>query len=265
MCPSAGTGLAGKRIGVVSNVHDFRFNEAFCHGLRERVRAHEITVHWTPELGDSTSSLGFGRKLVSLGMDGVVALGFKDAALPFYHALREGVDLVADIGLDDLPILPVVQTDNFAHSRAAALLLARAGYRHVLVAGYYPAENARHRGFLSGISDGAVRADYVCLSDPGAMSALDRFFHAFSGTSAVFSQDYATNYVLASKFLQHRVEVRADNFLVYDAEDAHFEHQALPPVRAIAPSLKEIARRLADKLLAKWRTGRYPEPLFEKI
>ncbi|MBN1673003.1 MAG: GntR family transcriptional regulator [Kiritimatiellae bacterium] len=257
--------VAGKRLAVVSDVHDFRFNEAFCRGVKGAVSAAGVMVDWVDEIPADTRALAFGEFLTALGADGVVALGFKDAALGFYHALCQGVDLVADIALDELPTLPVVQTDNFRHAQEAAFLMAEKGHTDVLVAGYYPSGNRRYEGFCAGAAEKGLTVRYVCLAEASANARLDRFFDSFSERHAVFSQDYATNHVLAPKFLQHRIRVRKANFLVYDCETDHFVYRGLPPVRAVAPSLERIGGRLARKLLGKWETGRYPAPLFEKI
>jgi hypothetical protein len=82
-------------------------------GIHKTADPYGISVQHEYIHEQDVRSLSFGEYLCSLGADGIIALNFRNGALPFYHVLREGVDIVTDIILDELPLLPAVQTDNF--------------------------------------------------------------------------------------------------------------------------------------------------------
>lgn len=258
--------VRGKRVMVVSHQHDKRFDQAFMEGILNVARPEEVQVDFIDDSKIDISSIAFGDYLLGLNVDGVITLSFKDSALAFYHALREGLDIVSDIIIDELPLLPAVQTDNYKHAREAGSMMLRKGYKYFLVVGYYPKErNKRYLGFHDGLEHLGENIKYVCISDNAAMRKIDNFYHFFSGDMAVFSTDYATNYILAAKFMQHKVKVKSDNFLVYDCEEDKFHYEGLPPIHSVAPSLRYLGRELVKTLFHKWKTGKYPEPLQRKI
>ena len=258
--------VAEKTIAVISNQHDKRFDNAFVNGIRGVASQYDVTVNYIENSYPDTSNLGFGDHLLSIGADGVIALAFMNSALPFYHAIREGLDVVVDIILDDLPLLAAVQTDNFTHAQKAAHRFLEGGYEDVLVAGYWPLEmNKRFKGLVAGMEQQGARIRYICLREMNAMATIDHHFHNFTPKSAVFSTDYATNYILAAKFIQHRLTVQDDNFLVYDSEEQAFEYEGLPPIRAVGPSLTTIGEQLCEALIYKWRTGAFAEPMQRKF
>jgi len=258
--------VKGKKVMVVSHKHDRRFDQAFMAGILEVAGVEEVQVDFLDDSKIDVSSIAFGDYLLRLNVDGVITLAFKDSALAFYHALRDGLDMVSDIIIDELPMLPAVQTDNYVHAREAGAMMLHQGYKYFLVVGYYPKEsNKRYLGFHDGLERLGENIKYVCLADDAAMRKIDNFFHFFSEDMAVFSTDYATNYILAAKFIQHRVRVKSDNFLVYDCEEEKFHYDGLPPIHSVAPSLMTLGRGLINTLLHKWRTGAYPLPLQKKI
>lgn len=261
--------LAGRRIVILSNNPDRRFNDAFRNGVADEIGKRRIDVDVQLNSESELDALTFGDYLIDLDADGIVALGFRRGALGFYHAIREGIDVVADIALDELPVLPVIQTDNRRHAAEAARRMLQNGKRRFLVAGYFPEGNSRHEGFAEQVrtSPNAKFAEvsYACLGDADANAALDRFFYSFDGKRAVFSCDYAANYALAAKFAQHDVAIDERNFMVYDSEEEWFHPHGAQPVAAAGPSLRTLGWRLARKLLAKWETGAFAEPLVEKV
>lgn len=257
--------LSGRHIVMVSNHRDRRFNEAFLGGAAEVAVRERVSVELIESSRTDTTSTTFGEYLLGLRADGVVALAFHDAALGFYHAMREGLDVVADIILDELPQLPAVQTDNVAHARAAGTRMVRRGYRRMLVVGYYPAGNTRHLGFETGAEETGAETSYVCLRNPDAVRTIDHFFYFMDDSMAVFSCDYASNYVVAAKFAQHGIGVRRDNFMVYDSEEEHFHYPGLPSVPSAGPSLKVIGGSLVEALLRKWREGTWQQPLQRRL
>ena len=258
--------VSGRKILVISNQNDEHFTRAFMRGIEPAAASRGVEVLFQDNHRSDTSSLAFGDYLLSYEVDGIIALSFRESSLPFYHVMREGVDIVTDVILDDLPCLPAVQTDNHLHARAAGELMIDRGYKRLLVAGYYPqAGNHRYEGFYEVVRDHCLSVDYVCLSEIDAMKRLDRFFNTFSRECAVFSNDYAASYVLAAKFIQFGLRPVDDDFVVYDSEDEYFHYSGLGDVKAIAPSLVRIGSELCSCLITKWDTGSFPWPLLRRI
>jgi DNA-binding LacI/PurR family transcriptional regulator len=250
----------------LSNQNDEHFTNAFMRGIKCVAAGKEVDVVFHDNRRSDVSSLSFGDSLLDFGVDGIVALSFRDSALPFYHVIREGVDMIADVILDDLPILPAIQTDNHLHARKAGELMIANGYRRLLMVGYYPqTNNHRYEGFCDVVKDHCESIEYVCLSEIDAMKRLDRFFNKFSSECGVFSNDYSASYIVGAKFIQFGVLVTNDNFIVYDSEDDYFRYAGLGDVRAIAPSLVRIGKELCEALITKWETGSFPLPLQRRI
>jgi DNA-binding transcriptional regulator YhcF (GntR family) len=258
--------LEDYRISVVSARADMRFNDAFFKGIKAVASGKGVQARFeqTPDI--NIRSLQFGDYLLSLDADGIIALYFKNSALPFYHVMREGRDIVADIILDDLPTLPAVQTDNFHHAREAGRIFLERGYRRFLVVGYYPQKgNRRVEGMAAALRNNCDDLRFVYLPDEGSMTAIDMFFHKFNSRCAVYSIDYSANYIVGAKFIQYKIPVRNDNFLVYDCEDEVFNYHGLSPVTRVGPSFFSLGAELCKVLIAKQETGSYPEPRQRKI
>jgi DNA-binding LacI/PurR family transcriptional regulator len=256
----------GYRIAVVSARTDIRFNNAFLRGINAEAAGKEMFVELVklPEI--EIHSLQFGDYLLSLDADGIIALNFRDSALPFYHVLREGRDIVTDIIIDELPVLPSVQTDNFRHAQEAGRLFLEQDYRRFLVMGYYPQKrNRRYEGIYNVIQNHCDNIQYVCLSEHDAVKKIDSFFNAFDKRSAIFSVDYSSNYIAGAMFMQHHLEVKNNNFLVYDCEDEYFNYHGLEPVKKVGPSIFAVGQELCRTLIIKRETGAYPLPLQRKI
>jgi DNA-binding transcriptional regulator YhcF (GntR family) len=264
------TGNAGKlrvyKIGVVSARADRRFDDAFFLGIKETAAEKQVEAvfYHIPEM--DLRSLAFGDYLLSLGVNGLVALNFSNSPLPFYHVIREGMDLVVDIIPDELPIVAAVQTDNYRHAREAGKAFLLRGYTRFLVVGYYPRHrNRRFEGMYDMVKGSAEDVKYVCLQDMNSMITIDRFFHRFDSHCAVYSVDYSANYIAASKFIQYKIPVKNDNFLVYDCEGDSFNYAGLKPARRVGPSFYTLGAELCKTLLCKAESGAYPEPLQRKI
>ncbi len=255
----------GKHLIVLSNKQDQRFYNTFFEGVKKELEGTDITLSLIVNTHDKTDNLSFGEYLVSLKADGIIALSFDKAMLPFYHVIREGVDIVSDIIIDQLPILPAVQTDNYKHAFAAGEILIQNGYKDFFVFGYFSEQNKRYQGFYDAVKSQARSVTYIHLSDIEAMAKTDAIFHNLSFTTAVFSCDYSTNYILASQFVKHNVKVHAYNFLAYDSESNFFHYPGLPPIRCVAPSFFNLGESLASTILSKWKNGEFPVPLQKKI
>jgi DNA-binding LacI/PurR family transcriptional regulator len=258
--------LDGYRIAVVSAKDDTRFNDAFMLGINAEAAGKGVSAEFIqlPEI--DIRSLNFGDYLLSIDADGIIALYFRNSALPFYHVLREGRDIVTDIITDELPALPSVQTGNFRHAQEAGRLFLEQGYRRFLVVGHSPLKrNRRYEGIYDVIKNRCDDIRYVCLGDHDSIKEIDSFFSAFDKHSAVFSVDYSSNYITAAMFMQHRLEVKNNNFLVYDCEEEFFSYHGLKPVKKVGPSIFTIGRELCRTLITKRETGAYPLPLQRKI
>jgi DNA-binding LacI/PurR family transcriptional regulator len=258
--------LEGYKIAVISATADTRFNDAFLKGINVVASEHGVSAQFEQIPDIDVRSLQFGDYLLSLDADGIIALNFKNSSLPFYHILREGMDIVADIILDELPILPTVQTDNFRHAREAGQIFRERGYRRFLVVGYYPKKgNRRFEGMIEAIKDVSEKVEYICVSDIQAMYMMDSFFDRFNSQCAVFSTDYSSNYIVGAKFIQHNITVKNDNFLVFDCEDDVFSYHGLNPVKRVAPSFCTVGAELCKILITKRQIGFFPNPLQRKI
>ncbi|MDR0450638.1 MAG: GntR family transcriptional regulator [Treponema sp.] len=258
--------LDGYKVAVVSAREEPHFIDSFLRGIRKTADTYGISVQHEFINEQNVQHLRFGEYLCSLGADGIIALNFRNSALPFYHVLREGVDIVTDIILDELPILPAVQTDNLRHSREAGRIFLEQGYRRILALGYYPpARNRRFDGIAGVVKEHGKELSYICLSDADSVRKIDKFFHHFDRYSAVFSADYSANYIAGAKYVQYKIPVRNDNFLVYDCEDDFFTYSGLGPVRKVGPSMITLGAELCKTLITKQETGAYPLPLQRKV
>ena len=97
------------------------------------------------------------------------------------------------------------------------------------------------------------------------MNAIDSFFHNFNSRCAVFTTDFSANYIIGAKFIQHKISVKNDNFLVYDCEDESFIYLGLNPAKRVGPSFHTLGTELCNTLIAKRETGSFPLPLQRKI
>ena len=265
---SAPSSLQGKKILVLSNKQDYHFYASFLEGTEQNCSRYGIDVVFKMNTFENTSSLLFGEYLLSLNADGIIALSFTNAALPFYYVLREGLPLVGDIIIDSLPVMPAVQTDNYKHSYEAACILNKYNCRRYFVLGCYPQENKRFKGFYDGIQKtyaGSFMPEvtYVQLSKINVYDKVIRAIHEYGNKAGFFISDYSANYFFGMLCLQEKIQPKI--VLAYDADDAYFTLPGLEPIRTIAPSFKELGHRLSAVLIEKWRTGKFPEPLQQKI
>jgi DNA-binding LacI/PurR family transcriptional regulator len=265
---TAPSDLNGKKILVLSYKQDYHFYASFLDGIKQNCGLYNVAVEFKMNTFKETDSLGFGEYLLSLNADGIITLSFVNSALPFYYALREGQDIVADIILDTLPVLPAIQTDNYKHSYEAACILCKQNCRRYFVLGYYPQDNRRYRGFCDGIQktwQGTFQPEvtYIQLSKMNVVGEVIRVIHNYSDTAGFFISDYSANYFFGMLCIQERIQPKM--VLVYDADDAYFSLPGLEPVRSVAPSFKELGKQLSDVLIRKWKTGSYPELLQQKI
>ncbi|MDD5673217.1 MAG: hypothetical protein PHC61_03560 [Chitinivibrionales bacterium] len=244
-----------------------RATGAVAGALRPAGLQTRLVVNDNPQTG----GLEFGEYIVQLSEQcmalGIVAINFMEAALPFYHVISKGINLIADIALADLPILPVVQTDNALHARQAAAVMRSWNKSDVLVTGFWPVEaNWRFAVFKEEFQrdNPEAKISYVKLDLEYSRGKLNNFFINYSKNKGVFSCEYSSSHFIASYFHQYGVTVEK-NLIIYDCEDDLFEFRGLKPLRGIAPSFKALGERLGQKLIYKIQNGHWQEPLIEKI
>lgn len=264
-CLESASATQGKHLSVLSSKQDKRFYSVFFEGIMKALEGTGVTAEVVEITQNNIDDYAFAEYLVSLETDGIIALSFGKSILPFYHYIREGGDIVSDIIIDQLPILPAVQTDNYKHAYYAGEILIQNGYKDFFVFGFYPEENKRYKGFRDAVISQARSVTYIPLSNYESLAKTDSILHDLSTTSAIFSCDYSANYILAAQFVKHQIKMSAYNFLAYDSESDFFRYPGLPPIRCIAPSFFKLGEALAHTILQKWETGLYPLPLQRKI
>lgn len=256
-------GLNNKKIYVISNKQDGHFYSSFYDGVVEVASCYGIKAEFMLNTFSDTESLAFGEHLTELKADGLIMLSFPHSDLPFYHAMREGMDIVSDIILDKLPLLPAVQTDNYKHSFEAGSMLVEEGCRKFYVFGYYQKENKRFKGFADAIGKYGYTAHYVQLSSISGISQAAEVIRNYTSDTGLFISDYSSSYVIDS--LCSREELVPKHILAYDGDTDHFIANYLPPIKAVAPSFKTLGEELCRTLIYKWEHGRFKEPLQVKI
>jgi DNA-binding LacI/PurR family transcriptional regulator len=256
---------------VVSNNPDERFNNGFLGGVQAALEPQGIIVKLIVNQIEPANSLELGEFLVHEYEQhramGIIALYFNDAALPFYHVLSKGINLISDIAHANLPVLPVVQTDNALHARSAGQLMKAWNKSDVLVTAFWPEQNNRRfeafkEGFL--YENPGVKVVYVNLGQELSRNMLHNFFTVFSRNKGVFAAEYSATHFIASYFYQYGIDVEK-NLAVYDCENDRFEFRGLKPLAGVAPSFKDLGRRLGERLLYKIKNGAWQQPLVEKI
>jgi len=260
-------GLVPPKIVLLSNNPDPRFNQAVLHGVQDVCRPLGIEPKVVLNTHADSTSLHFGEWIVALKADGIVAMSFRHAALPFYYAQAQGVPIVSGIIFDDLHTLAAVQHNNTLHAEEAARYFHALGKRRILCAGFWEQNNKRFQAFRETFLKLNPRVDisYAWLARPESVAKLHLFFmHFHVGTDAVFSMEYSANYAVAPYFVSHRIAVDK-NFGVFNNEEDMFQFPGLAPAKSFAPSLRRTGRRLAEKLLKRVESGKWPEPLVETI
>jgi DNA-binding LacI/PurR family transcriptional regulator len=259
--------LSDKKMLMLSNLHHRRSADAFFSGAKELADSRDIAIAFMENPLEDTRSLSFGDFLLEQNVDGICAVSFADAALGFYRAMREGLDIVADYHMDDLPILPVIESDSRRHGLEAGKALNAKGFGDIVVAGFGDAacNRIRFEALLSQIDKEKTEVRYLEISQPNALFLLDRFLYSYGEKCAVVSIEYRTNELIAAQFVQHRIRKAPINLFAYDSYDDTYDHKGLPPVPTFAPSFKQLGAALARRLINKWETGRFTEPMLELI
>jgi len=260
--------LADKEVVVISKVSTPIFYQGFLDGVKERLKDTGVTIKMmVMNESDDVSSLEFGKRLVNLHADGIITLCFThESALPFYHAIREGVNMVADIILDDLPLLPAIQTDNYKHAFAAGRLMAQMGLETLYVFGTYPEGNKRLLGFSQAIKTSEMSIQYQQLTGVDLMMKTMNILSSLTPKTGIFLSDYTTLHNVASLSSRFHIQFKPGTIVAYDGADANeVKYPGIPSIPCIGPTFKDLGYHLCDVLVQKWTTGSYPEPLQKKI
>ncbi|MBN1943563.1 MAG: hypothetical protein JW849_09755 [Phycisphaerae bacterium] len=261
---------ADRCVLVVSNHPDPRFNQAYMKGMKDIARERNVSLSLRVNTQDNTESLEFGEQLYTWVREenaaGVVAVYFRHAELALYHLLTRGIEVVSDVDMKNLPTLAAVQPNNAHYARLAARALHAGKRSDILLVGYWPPGNRREEAFRAemGRLNPSARVRHVHLTLPESTAHLHTFFTGFTKTRAVFSLDYAANFIAAPYFVEHRIPTK-NRFLVFDADESTFTYPGIAPVRVIGPSLQTMGRLLLTKLLTKLETGHWPGKRLEII
>jgi DNA-binding LacI/PurR family transcriptional regulator len=265
--------LSKMKITVLCRGNWGNFNQSFFQGAREFGNQYDITTQlaFCPELDLDSTQLG--EHLLQLDTNGIIGIGFPMGALGFCHAISRGLDIVVDIPLKELPYLPSVYTDNFSHSKRAGQRMKKLGIREVLLVTYHDVNGdfcrdfvkERYKGLVAGLEGSRARIIVAPLYEPSSSQIIDKFLERFNNRMAMFSINMDGNFMLASKCYQHHIKINPDNFFIYDDLNAPFSFYGLPPIPILAPSMKQLGAALAKKLVRKWETGKFEEPLWEAV
>jgi len=260
--------FVGKEVVVISKVASPIFYQGFLDGVTERLKDTDVAIKMMViDESEDVSSLDFGKRLVNLHADGIITLSFThESALPFYHALREGVTMVADIILDGLPLLPAVQTDNYKHAFAAGRLMSQMGLETLYVFGTYPEDNKRLLGFCQAVKTSEIPIRYHQLTGVDLMMKTMNILSSLTPKTGIFLSDYTTLHNVASLCSRFHIQFTPGTIVAYDGADSNeIRYPDIPPIPCVAPTFKDLGFHLCDALVQKWTTGSYPTPLQKKI
>ena len=260
--------LTNKTIIVMSRIATPIFYQGFLDGVKERAAGTGITIKLKViQESEDISSLAFGERLINLQASGIITLGFThESALPFYHALLAGIDIVADIILDDLPLLPSVQTDNYKHAFAAGRIMNQMGLENLYVFGTYPKKNKRLLGFSQAIQNPDATVSYQQLSGVDVLTRTMSILGDMNSKTGIFLSDYTTLHNISALCSRFNISFMPNTVLAYDAaNDKEVLYPGVPPIPYLGPTFKELGYNLCDTLIHKWTKGYYPEPIQRKI
>ncbi len=255
--------LTRKKVFVISNRQDGHFFHSYYDRIKSVCDTYGIKSEFQLNTFPDATSYDYGVYLASLDADGLIMLSFPDSELAFYHAMREGKDIISDIILDKLPILPAVQTDNYRHSYSAGMKLVEEECTEFYVFGYFTQENKRFKGFSDAVATSGFKAKYFELSSMSSIAQIAEIIRNSRDDIGIFISDYSSSYVIDS--LCARENTIPKHILVYDTDKDYFEGSFLPPVKAVAPSLNTLGKSLCNMLIKKWINGVYPEKRQIKI
>jgi len=266
--------VSGKKIAFISG-HDYRhLYDGFFAGVKATAEAEGVAASLIVNDRTDVTSTAYGGYLLNLNVDGVLTLLLTQSALPFCYAVDRGLDIVSDYPYAEFPQLPAVFGDDFRHGREAMRKALDAGAGDILVVSMWPDVDRPATPFFktrfAGVQDALkgrddVRVARIDVSGAGSLSILTAFFNRFSRKSSVVTIDYDSIPFVASWFYRSGIKVTDANFIVYDAPERSLHYYGLPQLHTVAPSFSEWGAAMTRKLIAKWKTGVFAEPIWEKI
>lgn len=256
--------VKNKKITVLSNKQDYHFYNGFFNGVKSVADEYNISTEMVFNTYGNTASLDFGKYLTEIETDGIIALSFINSALPFYYAMTHGVDIVSDIIIDELPILPAIQTDNYLHSRKAGEYLTKNGCHELYCIGFYPPGTKRERGFTDYVKNSNSSIKYIQLSAAGIINELNLAILNATFSTGFYICDYSSSYIFSSFCEQNNYIPRKGSVILYDFDQDEFESRNFS-IPTVGPSFYELGHQLCLLLVNKWINGDYPAIIQKKI
>lgn len=253
--------IKGKTLGVFSNLNDPIYDMTFYKTIEKSVESAGIQVRFTHLEERKLPGLALAKHILDLNLDCGMFLSYTNSALSLYHLFMNQFIFVSDIGYEELPMIPTIQTDNYRHSFEAGKRQASMGYSSFVMIGCQSRqESLRYKGYVDGIGKTESAVRYIQLVDPSGIAKMSNTIHYLEEDTAVFCADFPLVDMVASKFLQYQKEVKNDNFMIYDCAENSYLFHGLPLIRSAAPGIIEIAQGLSQMIIKILETDIIPQP-----
>jgi len=258
--------LHDKQLLVLSRINNPLFYQPFLDGVIERTADTGIQTQFRVNTFKQTSTLAFGEYLCNLGVDGLITLNFdSSSALPFYHVIREKHDIISDIIIDELPLLPSVQTNNYKHAFRAGRNMINKGLTHFYAFGSYPEKNKRFIGFTDAVKSHAQKIRYIRLSETDSAAIATGILTNMNTNTGIFLCDYTAVHFIISLCSRFHIDFAPYSIIAYDGESEQLAYPGLPVIPCVGPSFKQIGYELCNTMISKWEEGEFATPLQRKI
>jgi DNA-binding LacI/PurR family transcriptional regulator len=258
--------LHNKQLLVLSRINNPLFYQPFLDGVIERTADTGIQTHFRVNTFKQTTSLAFGEYLCEQGVDGIITLNFdSSSALPFYHVLREKHDIISDIIIDELPLLPSVQTNNYKHAFQAGRMMINKDLSRFYVFGSYPEKNKRFIGFNDAVKGQAKKVKYVRLSETDSAAIAMGILSNMDASTGIFLSDYTAVHFIVSLCSRFHIDFAPYSVIAYDGEGDRLIYPGVPAIPCVGPSFKQIGYELCDAMITKWEEGQFSTPLQRKL
>ncbi len=265
---SSSTVIKGKRLVIFSNLQHREFDDAILRGVESAVINHGVILRLVNNPLKNTQALSLGDYLLDLKCDGVIAISFGDASLGFYRAMREGLDIIADYEMPELPILPVVQADYYKYGELAGNFFRKSGKTKIMALGFPELSDSNcYQERMDGLHAGAKPAEveFRCVSPQHSQKPIDQFLKNFSEEKALFSLELGANSFLESLLARHRITPLPNQIALYVASDTLWKIPGLGEFPCIGPSLNQLGQALGSAFIKRWQVGHFPSPPVELI
>jgi hypothetical protein len=250
------------RILMLSRTFDNELNNAILRGIRKRCGDNYETSFLIDPVVD-IATLPHGEYLFGLGYNAIIAVGMRESVLPLYYLISHGVNVVSSVIVPELPDLCVVTVDVKRYSGRLSLALQRAQKRFVTLVSSQLRPETREpvqvvrASYLETVPEGKVQT--ISLAGSQGTLELVNCLSGWRAERALVAIDGGANKAVAAAFVQAGIPPRG-NLYIYEAGDEVFLYPSLIPLPIIAPSYSARGWQLADTLISKLETGRWPEP-----